>query len=199
MIMGSGGGHDEIEPDSAKNLRLPEQQPGVVAPQPNPILDADNQFQENYDDHDDDKVYQEEMAEEVLEIEVETAMDEMDEAEEEEIEINDSMLISAVKSVEDNLKYYLGKVFGSGEDIAEEDDDDVTSEDTSADVKLTGEQLDAITQEISEKLEKEVKTEFRTKADEIAEEKITEIDQMIAEDRDARLDADEVRNVVSFV
>lgn len=109
-------------------------------------------------------------------------------------QVNDSMLVSAVKSVEDNLKFYLGKVFGSDEDT----DDDATSGDTSADIKLTGEELNEITKEISQKLENEVKTEFRQRADEIADEKVGEIDTVIAEDRNAGLDADEVRVIYGF-
>jgi hypothetical protein len=188
LILGSGG-EDEVKTDASKNLRQPEPAPVAAAPvQSKPEFNANLNVQDYVDA---DKEYQEELAEEDLEIEVETAMDEMDEAEEEEIEINDSMLVAAVKSAQDNLKFYLGKVLGSNEE--ETQDDDATSEDTSADVKLSDEQLDAIAQEISEKLENEVKTEFREKADEITEEKVGEIDQVIAEDRNAGLDAEEVR------
>lgn len=133
-------------------------------------------------------------AEEELEMDVEAAMEEVDEAEEKEIEINDSMLISAVKSVENSIKFYLGKVFGSDEEEEGEDaDDDATSEDSSEDIKLSEEQLNTIAQKISDKLEEEVKNEFRAKADEIAEEKVSEIDQVIVEDRNAGMGAEDVR------
>jgi hypothetical protein len=42
-------------------------------------------------------------------------------------------------------------------------------------------------------LEEEVKNEFRAKADEIAEEKVSEIDQVIVEDRNAGMGAEDVR------
>ncbi|KAL7489122.1 hypothetical protein ACHAW6_014708 [Cyclotella cf. meneghiniana] len=132
-------------------------------------------------------------AEEELEMDVEAAMEEVDEAEEKEIEINDSMLISAVKSVENSIKFYLGKVFGSDEEEEGEDaDDDATSEDSSEDIKLSEEQLNTIAQKISDKLEEEVKNEFRAKADEIAEEKVSEIDQVIVEDRNAGMGAEDI-------
>jgi len=133
-------------------------------------------------------------AEEELKMDVEAAMKEVDEAEEKEIEINDSMLVSAVKSVENSIKFYLGKVFGSDEEEEGEDsDDDATSEDSSEDIKLSEEQLNTIAQKISDKLEEEVKNEFRAKADEIAEEKVSEIDQVIVEDRNAGMGAEDVR------
>jgi hypothetical protein len=184
LVIGSGG-DDEIKPDVSKNLRQAEPPAAAVVPQPQTNTNVE-QNTNDYETADADKEYRDELAEEDLEIEAETAMEEIDEAEEEEIEINDGMLVSAVKSEEENLKFKLGKVLGSGEDS--EDDEDATS----ADVKLSGEELEVISQEISEKLEKEVKTEFRARADEIAEEKIGEIDQVIAEDRDAGLDAEEV-------
>jgi hypothetical protein len=184
LVIGSGG-DDEIKPDTSKNLRQPEP-PAAVVPQPQTNTNVELST-EDYVTADADKEYRDELAEEDLEIETETAMDEIDEAEEEEIEINDSMLVSAVKSVEENLKFYLGKVLGSDEDSGDDDEDA-----TSADVTLSGDDLEVITKEISEKLENEVKTEFRARADEIAEEKVGEIDQVIAEDRDAGLDAEEV-------
>lgn len=186
LILGSGGGggEDEIKLDNSKNLRQPETTSFVPVPAPVPAV-ADSTPQLNNE-------YLNELEEEDLEIEVETAMEEMDEAEEEEIEVNDSMLVAAVKSVEDNVKFYLGKVFGSGEDEDEAEDDDESSGDTSEDVRLTGEQLDDIANKISERLEDSVKTEFRARADEITEEKVGEIDQVIAEDRNAGLGAEEV-------
>jgi len=134
-------------------------------------------------------------AEEELEMDVEAAIEEVDEAEEKEIEINDSMLVSAVKNVENSIKFYLGKVFGSDEE-EEDADDDATSEDSSEDITLSEEQLNAIAQKISDKLEEEVKNEFRAKADEIAEEKVSEIDQVIAEDRNAGMGAEDIAEVI---
>ena len=190
LIIGTGGSDDKQS--ASKNLREPEK-PALVIPEVN----TNAQYTQEYDNTD-DKEYQDELAEEDLDREVEDALDEMDEAEEEEIEINDSMLVSAVKSVEDNLKFYLGKIFGSDEEDGEDAQDD-DEEETSADVKIGAEELDAIANEISEKIEDEVKTEFRERADEIAEEKVDEIDQIITEDRQAGLQAEEVRQHIYWV
>ena len=103
LVIGSGG-DDEIKPDTPKNLRQSEPPAAPSIPQPD-ISNTVNTPDYATADLDADKQYQEELAEEDLEIETEAAMDEIDEAEEEEIEINDSMLVSAVKSVEDNLKW----------------------------------------------------------------------------------------------
>ena len=190
LIIGTGG--SDGKQSTSKNLREPEK-PALVIPE----INTNTQYTQEYDNTD-DKEYQDELAEEDLDREVEDALDEMDEAEEEEIEINDSMLVSAVKSVEDNLKFYLGKIFGSDEEDGEDEQDD-DEEETSADVKIGAEELDAIANEISEKIEDEVKTEFRERADEIAEEKVDEIDQIITEDRQAGLQAEEVRQHIYWV
>ncbi len=139
------------------------------------------------DENDDDNE-----AEEELEAEIGNAMMDVDVAEEEEIEINDSMLVSAVRTMEDNAKFYLGRVFGFGGDDDDDDDFEDSSE-TSEDVKLTEEQLDLIAKKISERLEADVRKEFRAKADAITEEKVDEIEQVVEEDRDAEMDAREVR------
>lgn len=44
-----------------------------------------------------------------------------------------------------DARFYLGKVFGSDEDTQ---DDDASSGDTSADVKLSGDELNEITKEV---------------------------------------------------
>lgn len=121
--------------------------------------------------------YDDEGNEEDLDEEIKTVLADVDEAEEEEIEINDSMLVSAVRNMENNVKYYFGKVFGPNlEDEASSDfiDDLDYSEDdeSSADIKLTDEQLDAIAKKISDRLEADVKKDFRDKADVIAEMKV---------------------------
>jgi hypothetical protein len=173
LILLSGG--DDTPQEPPKNLRSPAEQASVPSPTAVQIQQEQEPAQLNIPDTSSANVgdmdeYNNEIAEEELEIEVEVAMGEVDEAEEEEIEVNDSMLVTAVKAVEDNVKFYLGKIFGSGEEGEEEDeseDDDATSEDTTKDVKLSGEQLDEIAKKISDKLEEEVKTEFREKADEV--------------------------------
>mmetsp|Transcript_18408 Transcript_18408/g.36575 ORF Transcript_18408/g.36575 Transcript_18408/m.36575 type:complete len:397 (+) Transcript_18408:205-1395(+) len=138
------------------------------------------------DDNNDD-----EEAEEELETEISNARVDVDYAEEEKIEINDSMLVSAVRTMEDNAKFYLGRVFGFGSDDDDDDDFEDSSE-TSEDVKLTEEQLDLIAKKISERLETDVRKEFRAKADAITEEKVEEIEQVVEEDRDAEMDAHEI-------
>ncbi|KAL7467293.1 hypothetical protein ACHAXS_007547 [Conticribra weissflogii] len=143
------------------------------------------------DENDDDNE-----AEEELEAEIGNAMMDVDVAEEEEIEINDSMLVSAVRTMEDNAKFYLGRVFGFGGDDDDDDDFEDSSE-TSEDVKLTEEQLDLIAKKISERLEADVRKEFRAKADAITEEKVDEIEQVVEEDRDAEMDAREIAEDVA--
>ena len=82
LIIGSGG-DDEIKPDTSKNLRQPEPPAAQVIPKPD-ITNVVNTPE--YATVDADKEYEDEIAEEELEIETEVAMDEIDEAEEEEIE-----------------------------------------------------------------------------------------------------------------
>ena len=66
-----------------------------------------------------------------LDIEIDNVMADVDEAEEEEIEINDSMLVSAVRNMEDNVKFYFGRIFGGNGDGDSSDfvDDLADSED----------------------------------------------------------------------
>jgi hypothetical protein len=155
---------------SANNLRSPaDGAPSSVVPnERGGAIDVQGSKKTEHADtgdvkstYDDDAV-----AEEELEMQVEVAIEEVDGAEEEEIEVNDSMLVSAAMSAGETAKSYLGTLFGSvGEEST--DNEGAKSEDYSRDVELSGEQLDEIVQEISDKLEEEVKSEFRAKADEV--------------------------------
>ena len=109
-----------------------------------------------------------------LDKEIDVVMADVDGAEEEEIEINDSMLVSAVRNMEDNVKLYFGRVFGSTEDASSDfvDDFNDSEDDTSSDIKLSDQQLDIIAKKIADRLEADVKKDFRAQADEIAEEKV---------------------------
>lgn len=122
----------------------------------------------SYDDEDS------EGSEEDLDEEIDTVLADVDEAEEEEIEINDSMLVSAVRNIEDNVKLYFGRVFGDTEDASSDFIDDLneSEDETSADIQLSDEQLDLIAKKIADRLEADVKKDFRDKADVIAEEKV---------------------------
>ena len=122
----------------------------------------------SYDDEDN------EGSEEDLDEEIDTVLADVDEAEEEEIEINDSMLVSAVRNIEDNVKLYFGRVFGDTEDASSDFIDDLneSEDETSADIQLSDEQLDLIAKKIADRLEADVKKDFRDKADVIAEEKV---------------------------
>ena len=119
-----------------------------------------------------------------LEAEVEKMFNYIEMAEEDEIDTNNSMLSSAVKTMDDSIKFYLGRVFGYGEDRDDDDDDDDDSvKDDADDIKLTEEQLDTIAKKISERLEREAKLELKTKADSVKEEKVKEVKQVLAEDK----------------
>jgi hypothetical protein len=128
-------------------------------------------------------------------------MADVDEAEEEEIEINDSMLVSAVRNMEDNVKFYFGRIFsGNGDGDSSDFVDDLADsedEETSSDIKLSDEQLDLIAKKIADRLEADVKKDFRAKADGIAEEKVEEIDQVINEDRHADMDTRKIKDDVA--
>ncbi|KAL7539000.1 hypothetical protein ACHAWF_006265 [Thalassiosira exigua] len=125
-----------------------------------------------------------------LEREVGRVFDGVEMAEEDEIETNNSMLSSAVQTMEESVKFYLGRVFGYG-DGEEDDDDDVATSDASADIHLSEEQLDMIAKKISDRLERDVKSEFRAKADAVKEEKVSELDRVVEEDKDAKMNARE--------
>mmetsp|Transcript_232 Transcript_232/g.295 ORF Transcript_232/g.295 Transcript_232/m.295 type:complete len:436 (-) Transcript_232:261-1568(-) len=134
-----------------------------------------------------------------LDEEIDFVIAEVDEAEEEEIEINDSMLVSAVRNMEDNVKFYFGRIFGSTEGDSSDfvDDFNESEDETSADVQLTDEQLDLIAKKIADRLEADVKKDFRDKADVIAEEKVEEIDQVIHEDRNSDMNAKKIKEDVA--
>lgn len=121
-----------------------------------------------YDDEDSED------GEEDLDEEIDFVIADVDEAEEEEIEINDSMLVSAVRNMEDNVKFYFGRVFGNTEGDSSDfvDDFNESEDETSADIQLSDEQLDLIAKKIADRLEADVKKDFRDKADVIAEEKV---------------------------
>lgn len=145
-----------------------------------------------YDDSEDSPLMNDMMDDQdELDAELGRVQNELAIAEEDEIESNYSILTSAVQTVEESVKYYLGGVFGYGDEDDEEDDDSVMSE-SSADIKLTEEQLDVIAEKISARLALDVKTEFRSKADAMAEEKIIEIDKVVFEDKDANMNVREI-------
>ena len=129
-----------------------------------------------------------------LDREFEKALSDVDMAEEDEIETNNSMLTTAVKTMEESVKYYLGGVFGYGDDEEDDDDDDDVAE-MSADIQLTEEQLDLIAKKISDRLEIDAKKDFRERADSVKQEKVHEIEGVLAEDKDQNMNARDVRNL----
>jgi hypothetical protein len=133
-----------------------------------------------------------------LEVEVENVLADVDFAEEGEIDTNNSMLTTAVKTMEDSIISYLGRVFGYGDDDQEDDDDDAVESDSSTDIKLTEVQLNAIARKISERLELDTKKEFRAKADSVKAEKKNEIKNVLEEDRKAKMNARDVSCVILF-
>jgi len=121
----------------------------------------------------------------------------VDMAKEDEIDNNNSMLASSIQSMEDSIKYYLGGVFGHGDNEEDDDDDDDDAADfssVSADVKLSEEQLDVIAKKISQRLEEDARKEFRLRADSIETEKVHEIEGVMSEDKRQHLDAKDVSN-----
>lgn len=211
LLLSSGGGGDKNSKRAKKLRKQAEVAPAIEVQKQYAInreaeledkvaklvgSDQDDYVPEDYGNAEDYRnganSDDEEEAEEELEEGIENAMFDVDAAEEEEIERNDSMLVAAVRTMEDNAKFYLGRVFGFGDD-RDDDDDFEDSSETSADVKLSEDQLDLIAKKISERLEADVKKEFRAKADAISEEKVEEIEQVIEEDRDADMNAREVR------
>lgn len=149
-----------------------------------------NDAHANYEDSEDAGLNNGAMEDEDdLNEELNHAFDDVEMAEQDEIDTNNSMLTTAVKTMEESVKFYLGKVFGYEDD---EDDDDAVSTGASEDIKLTEDQLDDITKKISERLEIDVKTEFREKADNVKEEKMSEIEKVVAEDREAQMPARDI-------
>ena len=132
-----------------------------------------NDFHANFDDGEDaslnDGVLQDD---EKLDNEVERVFQGVGMAEEDEIDSNSSMLTTAVKTVEDSVRSYLGNLFGLGDEDDDDDDDDFTSQSGDVNVKLTEDQLNIIAQKISERLGQDVQDDFRKKADNVKEGKI---------------------------
>ena len=156
-----------------------------------------NDAHAKYDDEENNSFVDEGEESEDLDIEVMKAHDYVEMAETDEVDSNNSMLASAVQAVEESVKFYVGKVFGYGDDDSMDDDDESAMDagsETSADIQLTEDQLDIITKKISERLERDVKTEFRAKADAVREEKETELERVITEDKGAQMSTSEVRN-----
>ena len=81
-----------------------------------------------------------------------------------------------------------------GDDEEDDDDDDDVAE-MSADVQLTEEQLDLIAKKISDRLEIDAKKDFRARADSVKQEKVHEIEGVLAEDKDQNMNARDVRNL----
>lgn len=131
------------------------------------------------------------LGEDDLDMELGRVHDGVELAEEFEIEANNSILSSAVKSMEESVKFYLGGLFGYGDEA--DDDDDTAMTETSSDIELSEEQLDAIAKKISERLDKDVKSDFKAKADSVKNEKVAEIDQVVAEDKDAQMSAVQIK------
>ena len=130
-----------------------------------------------------------------IEREVGRVADDVMLAEEDEVESKESMLLSSVQSKGESVTSYLMQVFGYEDDSL--DDDDTAMTDTSADIELSEEQLDVIAKKISDRLAVDVKSDFRKKADDIAEGKVSEIDMVVAEDKGLRVSAQEVRSLFS--
>lgn len=130
-----------------------------------------------------------------IEREVGRVADDVMLAEEDEVESKESMLLSSVQSMGESVTSYLMQVFGYEDDSL--DDDDTAMTDTSADIELSEEQLDVIAKKISDRLAVDVKRDFRKKADDIAEGKVSEIDMVVAEDKGLRVSAQEVRSLFS--
>ncbi|EJK46629.1 hypothetical protein THAOC_34692, partial [Thalassiosira oceanica] len=141
-------------------------------------------------DVEDSMVIDELAAEDELEVRVEEVHYEVELEEEDAVEANSGVLQTAIKSVDENVRFYLKRVMGGG---SEEDDDDDDEFSSSADISLSEEQLDKIAQKISEKLESKVKDQFREKADSIADEKNQSIQEIVEEDHNnSRLSARQI-------
>ena len=128
-----------------------------------------------------------------LDMEVMRVFDGVEMAEEGEIETNESMLTTAVKTMEESIKFYLGGVFGNGEDADDDDDDDDIATGESADIKLSEEQLDAIAKKISERLERDARNDFKARADSVMEEKMKDIEKVLEEDKEMHMNNRQVR------
>ena len=200
LIFSAGSGSGENKKHKrAKNLRnkaetLPEAE-AAAAKTAMAKIEMNEKYAQLNDAHaayEGDSADDEMEAEDELQREVEGAFDGVDMAEEDLIESNYSVLSSAVQTAQENVRFYLDKLFGTDEAF---DDDDAMSE-TSADVQLTEEQLDLIAKKISERLEADAKNAFREKADSVKEEKASEIDMVVAEDRNAEMNARQIMDDV---
>jgi len=144
-----------------------------------------------------------------LEVEVQNVLADVDMVELREVDTYNSMLATAVRTMEDSISSYLGRAFGYGNDERrghddDDDDDDAAAvSDASSDIELTEQQLDAIAKRISEKLELDAKAEFRSRADSVKAMKKDEIKSVLEEDRrtnmNARDIAEDVREAQSVV
>ena len=137
-------------------------------------------------------------SEDLLEEEVKKVFIDVDMAKEDEINNNNYMITTAVQTMEESVRYYLGGIFGYGngkeEDILDDDDDDDEIETSnSADIKLTEEQVGTITKKISEKLESDAKEELRRKSDSVEKEKVDKIEDVLAEDKKQKMRVKDVR------
>ena len=110
-----------------------------------------------------------------LEDAISDAVADLDDAEEEELLANQSMLSQTVKKMEDVFKFGLGKLFGNSVD---------------------DEEMAKIANEVSERLEEEVQDEFRKKADELADKKVEEIEDIVELDEDAKINSKAIRSDV---
>jgi hypothetical protein len=132
-----------------------------------------------------------------LEVEVQNVLADVDVVEQDEVETNNSLLTTAVKTMEDSIASYLSRAFGYGgddddDDVDDDDDDAAAVTDASSDVKLTEDQLDDIAKKISERLELDAKAEFKSKAEIVKAEKKDAIKKVVEEDRHMNMDTRDV-------
>ncbi|KAL7527902.1 hypothetical protein ACHAXR_002184, partial [Thalassiosira sp. AJA248-18] len=162
----------------------------------NEKYDQLNDAHAKFEDHEDSLFMNADLEDqEDLDKAVSRVFDGVEMAEEDEIETNNSMLSSAVQTMEESVRFYIGRVFGYGDEELDDDDDTAMSE-TSADIQLSEEQLDAIAKKISDRLESDVKSEFRAKADSVRDEKVLEIDKVLAEDKNSQMTASQIAHDV---
>lgn len=198
LVIASSGGETKKKRKRAQNLRnraenAPEQIVKIQAE-----LNRQAEIEETYEslnnefDVEDSMVIDEMAAEDELEGDLEKAHYDVELEEEDAVEASNGVLQTAIKSVDENVRYYLKRVMGGGQDDDDDDDDDGFSS-SSADISLSEEQLDIIAQKISEKLESRVKDSLREKADSIADEKNQSIEDVVEEDHNnSRLSARQI-------
>jgi hypothetical protein len=110
-----------------------------------------------------------------LEDAISTAMMDFDEAAEEELQANQSMLTQGVKKVEDLFKFGLGRLFGN---------------------TIDNDEMADIAKEVSDRLENEVQDDFRNKAFALADEKAEQIEEIAEADEEVRMDTKAIRGDV---